>query len=327
MGLKASTKGGDSKKLDNVALITAGFQLCTLYGMAELGTIDGGNFGPRHKLNLAFEFPTNMRVFYEGDDPKPACIFQDETLSMHEKSNLRTKFIQPMNGGAMSDAEAEDFEISSLLGKHFIATIAHSPDGKWANIQSLIPLMEQNKNAVNLSSINVEQINPTYYFDNGLGYESENFATLPKFVREKILGSTEAKGHQMSGGKFAEYINTHKEGNETTTSAVAPPPGSASGKLQMIDATIPYEDYIAQGWTDALLVEHGKAKIIVAVAPPAPITASAPPPPVATVQTPPPPVAHVPVLVMNDPQDVAADWIANGWTQEQIIENGKGKLV
>lgn len=323
MGLKASTKGGDSKKIDNVELIQPGFQLCTLYGMADIGTQDTGNFGPRHKLNLAFEFPQNMRVFYEGDDPKPACIFQDETLSMHEKSNLRTRFIEPMVGRKMTDAQAEDFEISSLLGKHFIATIAHSPDGNWANIQSLIPLTEQNKNAVNLPSAIVEQINPTYYFDMDLGYQSTNFATLPKFVREKIMGSTEAKAHQMAGGKFAEHINVHETGTVATNATVAPP--SVSGKLQMIDTSATYEAFIASGWTDALLIEHGKAKILAPVAPPAPITSATPPPPPGGAIAP-PPVAAKPVLVLKDPSATVKDWIDAGWTEQQIVDAGHGSF-
>jgi hypothetical protein len=304
--------GGDSKRVDNVALIPAGFALCTFYGICDIGTVEGGNYGPRHKVNLAFEFPKEMRLFYEGDDPKPSCIFAFETLSMHSDSNLRKRFIEPMNGGRkFTDQEAVAFDLSSLLGKHYIATIAHSPDGKWANIQSLVPLNEQNKDMFGLPTSNIPQINKTYYFNLDQGFTSENFATLPKFLREKLMGSEEGKAYKLSGGVFAEPIDNN------SNSVVTP-------KLRMIDTTVSYEDYIAGGWTDEQLIAHGKAEKVAPVTPPAPITNVAPPPPVANTVAPPPVAVSPlpPVLTMKDPSHNLAEWLAQGWTEETLVANG-----
>ena len=317
-GLRASSKGGDSKRIENVELIPTGFQLCTLYGLADIGTQDNGNFGPRHKVNMCFEFPQHMRVFYEGDDPKPSCIFVFETLSMHEKSNLRTRFVQPMAGGKkMTDDEADEFDISSLLGKHFVATIAHSPDGKWANIQSITPLNEQNKAMFGLQSTAVEQINETFFFSLDLGFNSNNFATLPKFVRESLINSEEGKAHKLSGGVFAEPQEGATAPQGTGGNA------APKGKFVMIDQTTTYEAYIEAGWTEEQMIENGIAKRLVATPPPAPVGgAPTPPPPAPNKVLPPPPVKKEPVLVMNDPTAVLADWLAQGWTEQDLVDNG-----
>lgn len=306
--------GGDSKRIDNVELIHTGFQLCTFYGLCDVGTQDGGNFGPRHKVNLAFEFPKHFRVFYEGDDAKPSCVFLFETLSMNKDSNLRAKFVEPMIGRKLTDPEAEAFDISSLLGKHFIATIAHTPDGKWANIQSITPLNEQNKGVFELPIASTPQINSTYFFHISQGFESENFSNLPKFLREKhLMCSQEGMAHRAKGGTFAEPPKNTVNGN------------ASQGSLEMIDKSVTYEAYKSSGWTDEQLIEKGLAKRIVATAPPAPVqTVSVPPvAPVTVVPPVAPPVEAPKKLVFKDPNaQPLATWLKDGWTEAQIVEQG-----
>jgi hypothetical protein len=321
-GMRAKVQGG-IERLD-VELVPTGMQLCTLYGMVWIGTQET-KFGESEQLAMSFEFPQHMRIFTEGGDPKPAAVFSTETFSMNKKANLRKNYVELMHK-AMTDDEAEKYDISELIGKSFVATIAHSPDGKWANIQSITPLTEQNKGLFQLSSVQVEQLNNTQYYDNSIGFDSASFGQLPNFLKDKLKSSKEGKEHSLAGGVFAEYV---KEGGSTPSA-----PNSASGKkLEMINVSVPYDAFIAQGWTDETLVSEGHAKWIEAVAPTAPVTPSAPSVP--TTPTPPavpttpkvPVVKHVPVLVMNDANAVVADWLASGWTQESIISEGHGKLV
>lgn len=314
--------GGESKRIDNVELIHAGFQLCTFYGLCDVGTSDSGKFGPTHRVNLAFEFPKHYRVFYEGDDAKPACVFIFERLSMNKESNLRAKFVEPMIGRKLTDAEAEVFDISSLLGKHFIANISHTTDGEWANIQSITPLTEQNKAMFDLTTLSTPQINSTYFFHLDQGFESKNFEDLPKFLREKhLITSEEGVSHKAKGGIFAEPPKTNGNGK------------ASQGSIEMIDKSITYEAYKASGWTDELLIEKGLAKRIVATAPPAPVIATTPAPPSTPVATPviapatpvAPPVTPTvaKVLVFKDPNaQPLATWLKDGWTEAKIVEEG-----
>jgi len=313
--------GGDSKRIENVELIPVGFQLCTFYGLCDIGTQDGGMHGPKHKVNLAFEFPLQYRVFYEGDDAKPACIFQFESMSMHKESNLRAKFIEPMIGRKLTDTEAASYDISQLLGKQFIATIAHSPDGKWANIQSITALNEQNKAMFQLDAPSVAQINPTYFFHLSQGFDSDNYSNLPKFLRNKHLANShEGIAHKAIGGIFREPV---------ANGAPAPSIATVQGALIMNPTeTVTYEQYKTAGWTDEQLISGGKATRQVAVQAPAPVVAAPPivqaPPVVAPAPVVvPAPVANAsPVLVFKDPAHTLEEWVKSGWTPQSIVDAG-----
>jgi hypothetical protein len=326
-GMRAPVSG-ESTRLD-VELIPAGMQLCTLYGLACMGE-QTTNFGESQQINLMFEFPQHMRIFTEGGDPKPAGCFTTQTYSMNKKANLRKNYVELMHR-VMTDDEAADFDIGSLLTKSFVATIVHSSDGKYANIQSITPLTEQNKGLFQLESTIVEQINNTQYFDLSQRFDSENFGQLPNFIKTKIKESKEGRAHALSGGVFAEYVKTESSSSQASV-------GSGGKKLEMINADVPYNAFIEQGWTDETLVEHGHAKWIVAVAPTAPTAPSAAVTPAAPIvptavntALPSVPVAvapvHVPKLTLNDPAQTLADWISAGWTEAQIISEGHGKLV
>ncbi len=338
--------GGDSKRIDNVELIPAGLQLCTLFSMCDIGTQDSGNFGPKHKIRLVFEFPQHYRVFYEGDDPKPACIFCTESYSMNKDSNLRKKFVQPMTR-VLTEEEAAVFDISQLLGKHYVATIAHSTDGKWANIISIIPLNATNMALFQLTSPIVNQINKTCFYSLTQGFTAANFGELPNKVRDLVMNSAEGKKHKLAGGQFTTKVETN--GGQGT----APVVQAAAGTGQLIwlatDAT--YDQYKAGGWTDELMIAHGHAKraeVVVAPTPIVPVVPTVPvvaqtqiaAPPIVPVTpvvqvVPVTPVVAAPVvpivpvvqavkkLVFNDANaHPLENWIKQGWTEERIVAEG-----
>ena len=264
-GFTAPVTGNDEKRrLDNIELIPPGFQLCTLYAMTELGIVEGGNYGPKHKIQLIFEFPQHYRKFYEDSDAKPAAIFCTETFSMNKKANWRNKFIQPMSGVVLTDETAGRYDISQLLGKSFVATIVHSADGKWANIQSISPLNEQNCLMFGLDNPVVEQINKTIFYTLAQGFDTPEFGQLPKGLREKISQSEQGRAFAKDGGKFAEYVKDNSSEVPSENAPLPPSAPSAPSKsgLVMIDKTNTYEQYIKAGWTDEQLIEHGKAKLV-----------------------------------------------------------------
>ncbi len=344
--------GGDSKRIDNVELIPSGLQLCTLFSMCDVGTQDG-NFGPKHQIRLVFEFPQHYRVFYEGDDPKPACIFVTESYSMNKDSNLRKKFVQPMTK-VLTEEEAAIFDISQLLGKHYVATIAHSTDGKWANIISIIPLNTSNMALFQLTTPAIAQVNKTCFYSLTQGFVSVNFGELPNKVRDLIINSAEGKQHKLGGGQFAPKA----ENNGTKTSGAVTPVAAGTGQLIWLATDATYDQYKGGGWTDELMISHGKAKraeVVVAPTPVTPVTpviqpVIVPAPPVAAVtqvvapaivsvtpvaQVVAPSVPALPVvpvtaiatpvkkLVFNDPNAHPLEsWIKQGWTEERIVAEG-----
>jgi len=317
-GFKAPEHSGNRNEVE---LLPTGFQLCTFYGLCDIGTQET-NFGSKHQVNLGFEFPLVQRVFFDDKGQQPCAVFSTETFSMYGKGNLRKRYIQPMSGRSLTDAEAEDYDISQLLGKQFVATITHSSDGKWANIESITPLSEQNKAMFGIQNINsVAQINPTYYFHLSDGFQHQNFAELPKFLRDKLMISEEGKAHKIAGGTFADQVVK----TSAPSSPSAPISPSGAKKLVML-GDVPYESFKANGWTDQQLVDNNHAKWNEPVAPQAPQAPSAPvapqAPPVPSAPQVPPTSPPQPVLVFKDPNQKLEDWIKNGWTEEMIVKEG-----
>ncbi len=270
--------GGDSKRIENVELIPIGKQLCTLVSLIDIGHQDS-NFGIKPQVSMMFEFPEHKRVFYEGDPAKPSCVFVKETLSMASKSNLRKKFVQPMISRILTDEEAGKFDLGSLLGKHYVATIAHSADGNWANIMAIEPLTAQTCLMFGLQEPVIERVNDLKFFHLSQGFESENFANLPTKVRETIKQSTEGKEHARKGGKFAEPVEGQNSGGP---------------RFELLDTSYTLDQWKASGWNEASLVNAGKGRFIDSTPPPAPQTSAPAPAPVPAAPSAPTPAPSAP---------------------------------
>lgn len=160
-----------------------------IYEYIHLGTQKGefeGRETNYYKLRFTFEFPTEKRVFKEDKREQPMVMSFDATLSLNEKANLRK--IAEACCGKLTDSEAIDFDVDTLVGKSCLVSVAHKPpkDGiVYAYITGFMPLMK---------GLTVEnQINETKIltFEN---WNQEVFDSLPQFVKDKITASPEYKG-------------------------------------------------------------------------------------------------------------------------------------
>lgn len=325
--------GGDSTKLD-VEIVPSGFQLCTLYGMATIGTHDNRNpaYAAKNKIIFMFEFPQEKRVFYEGDDAKPSVAIEETNYSMHEKANLRS-MVEGMVG-KMTDEAAADFDLGSLLGQVFVANMEHnkSKDGTktYSNIKSLAKLDEKTRRMFGLEgNQEVEKISNPFFYHFSQGFESENFKNLPSFIRKKNQESHEGKAHTLAGGVFAEPDNNN---NNNNNSSGAP----AKRKLIMLVNDYSYEEY-SQSWTDEQLVENGKAKWSdsAPTSAPAPQSASAPAGP--NTSAPAPKATEAPLgthqkivdgrlFSLINPAWNLDEMIAQGWTIVGLVEASHGNF-
>jgi hypothetical protein len=342
-----STKGRWSAPTDSsakleVGLLPADFQLCTMFGLIDMGTVQT-NFGPKRQIKMLFEFPLHKAVFYEGDELRPHSVICTESFSMAPGANLRTRFVHGMYGKKIADSEADEFDVSQFLGKHFVATITHSADGKYANIDSIKPLTEANSKMFGLTSMNIERFNDIMDFNLNDGFEAESFKNLNKWFRDQIATkSEEGIAHRAKGGKFAEPPKDSNgntgSSNGSSKSGGMPPMPSGDKKLVMINTSYTHEQFKASGWTDEKLVDAGHAKWQIMVpqeapapqGPPMPNALPSGPPvaPAAEALPPPLPVDELkPQLKMLDP-DLAYDgMIAAGWNDELLIKHGHAILV
>lgn len=180
--IKATQNDGAS------SIAPSGTHVARCYQIIHIGTIaDSFQGEPRmvNKVRIAFELPDCLATFSNDKGEQPYSIGQDFTVSMHEKSALR-KFVQTWLGKTMSDREANDFDISSLLGRDCMLTVMHkaSNNGKvYANIQGVSSLMK--------GLVCPEPINEPFLLD----YDQPDFdarlETLPEWLRAKVMSSLE----------------------------------------------------------------------------------------------------------------------------------------
>lgn len=329
MAFDIPLESGSSNKIENVELIPVGMNLCTLYGVSDLGT-QSTKFGNKRQIKLAFEFPLERRVFWEGDEAKPSVISTEETMSLAEKANLRKRWIEPMTNIKLGNEQG--FDPTTLIGKNFVATVTHSPDGKWANISSIAPLDERNMKLFDLTTPSYPLVNTSYKFHLDDTFDSEAFASLPKNVRAKLRESTEGEVHLKSGGVFREPVKT-----EQANTGTAPGGMGTNGKKLVMNpgAQYSYDALKGMNWTDDQIVEQGHATWQQATPPPAtaqaPSAPSAPSAPVAPSAPAAPEVPSQPQhkVKMKDPeqQGLIDQWLTSGWTYELLVEHGHADFI
>lgn len=193
---KVSGGGGDFKTLP------AGSHIAICNMVVDLGLQPGSGMypDPKQKIYVRFEVPTE-RVEYERDGKKydgPGVIGNFFTASMHEKANLR-KQLEGWRGRKFSDEEAENFDVSSILGKACMLSVVENVKGDkvYANIASIGALPKGI---------------PTPKPENDLLYfaadDRQHLDKLPEWIREKIAGQIKPQSSHATG-VYAATANYH----------------------------------------------------------------------------------------------------------------------
>lgn len=178
-----------SKSNQNYEPLAAGVYLARCYYMCELGTIPipyKGENQWKHRVHIRFELPTELKEFKEGEGLKPYSVSSDYTLSTHKKSGLRA-MLGNWRGKALTDEEAESFDITKLLGVPCMISVVHNKvgDKTYANIGSI--------SAVAKGMTCPPQINPTFEFSLSENFNQAKFDSLPDWLKDKIKTSDEYK--------------------------------------------------------------------------------------------------------------------------------------
>jgi len=122
---------------------------------------------------------------------------------MNEKATLR-KLVEGIIGTALTDKEAEIFDIEQLLGEACLLNVIHkdSPKGIRANIQGASPLPK--------GMTAPDMVNEARSIDVNTASQIE-IRDLPNFIREKMETSKEyqqrfGEGAQAEGGVTKDDI-------------------------------------------------------------------------------------------------------------------------
>lgn len=111
----------------------SGLQRAVCCDVVELGLVDT-NFGRKRKIKLCWQSEHLM------ENGKPFLIQQRYTATLHPKGTLRPA-LESWRGKALTQQEAEDFDLEVLLGKNCQILIVHNTkDGTtYGNVQSIVP--------------------------------------------------------------------------------------------------------------------------------------------------------------------------------------------
>jgi hypothetical protein len=172
-------------------LIPAGNYVARCYKMIEIGTVDGeyqGVTNSLHKIRIGWELPTELKVFKEEKGEQPLVIDKEYTLSLGEKSSLR-KDLKSWRGADFTPQQADDFDISVLIGKPCMLNIIHiqgkkDPTKTYQAIGSISPLPK--------GFDCPDQINPSFEFSLN-EFDEAKFNSLPDFIKQQIASSKEYK--------------------------------------------------------------------------------------------------------------------------------------
>lgn len=168
-------------------LIPAGNYVAICYSMVQIGTIDNTYKGVTKKtpkVRLGWELCDELKVFKEGDIAKPLAIEKEYSLYMTDKSNLR-KDLESWRGKTWTDKEAEDFDITNLVGAPCMLNIIHHTADSGKTYEKIAGITSLPKSVTAPKQFNPKRI---LQFDN---WDQTVFDNLPAFITDQIKTSLE----------------------------------------------------------------------------------------------------------------------------------------
>jgi hypothetical protein len=175
LSFKINQGNGDFKSVPSGSHIA----ICNI--VVDLGLQPGTQMfpAPKHQVFIRFEVPQERVEWTDKDGKKqegPIVIGQTFTASMHEKANLR-KQLEGWRGRKFTDEEAENFDVSSILGKACMLSVVENVKGDkvYSNIASIGALPKGFPAPVAENKL-------LYYAEDN----KESYAALPEWIRKKI---------------------------------------------------------------------------------------------------------------------------------------------
>lgn len=300
------------ERLETIQLLPEGPAVAILVNAIDIGTHET-NFKDdktglnkvQRKIHLTFEFNGYKQYFYVGDtEMLPTTINKDYTFSIarYEKTKNCTKLleiIEQMIGRKLNtQAEWDAFDVSSLLGMPFVCQITQNSWNdktsgvlKYGNdISSFAPY---NPNIYNFPAEHFQRTaNLVAFSIDAHGFNSPVVDLIPGWIKGKIRKSHEFTEYAAKGGKLY--------GDEAPTGSTPAPQQFANSFAQGANQAMAQAPAFAQnGFQQANQT------------PPAPAFAPAPAP-----------APAVPTRKWLNETYTYEQMIANGWNDQQLIDNG-----
>ena len=191
----AITPGGQSSAPRE--LVPEGNHVARLYRIIAIGTIptpyldeNTGKPKEQSKVRLYFELPNEMREFdYDGEKKTlPMSISREVTLSLYkgaaQTAVLRT-IAHALIGQAITDDEAETFDIEQLLGMACMVEVEHQRMDNGIEFAKAVGFGSIPKGMTVPEQVNENQV------QNVREMTKEEIEELPEWLRDKMKSSRE----------------------------------------------------------------------------------------------------------------------------------------
>ncbi|MEI7803216.1 MAG: hypothetical protein WCI97_11250 [Bacteroidota bacterium] len=175
--------------------IAAGSYPARCYSMIHIGTVEEEILGTKkilNKVRIFWELPTELKVFKVENGEQPSAISKEFNLSMNEKANLR-KMLEGWRGKGFTESEAENFDITKLLGKACLINVIH----KTAKTGSKVYAEISSISALPKGFECPPQVNKTFEF-NYDNFDQKVFDSLPDYLKDKMKQSEEYAAIQFN---------------------------------------------------------------------------------------------------------------------------------
>lgn len=188
--------------------LPAGSHFAVCDQIIDLGIQPGSDRypSPKHKVYIRWQVPKQRVEYTDKSGQKkegPRVIGKEYTASMHENANLRVDLVS-WRGRDFTDDEAENFDVSKILGLGCLISVVHSSKGgkTYANIASIAGMPE------GMPSPKAE--GDLILFDPTRQPKEEAdaiFAKLPEWLQKKINGQIreEDRSQESSDPRDKDY--------------------------------------------------------------------------------------------------------------------------
>lgn len=183
-------------------LIPPGTYLAIVNGVFDLGTQDGGQYGPQHKVLISWELHKRSGPV-KNKDGKVATISKFYTLSFGDKANLRKDVEGLLNRKFDKEEAKRGYDVGQLLSEPCRLQIVHEKktDGSMRDTVATVMGLDadEDKPAAETSHL-LYDLAPGQPFD----------SNVPEWIRDMVRKSLEWTEHDDSPAPHASQIPASK---------------------------------------------------------------------------------------------------------------------
>lgn len=173
--------------------VPAGNYFGVIVGVYDLGTQEGGKFGPKHQVVIQFELHSKKGV-KTNKEGKPLLMSKFYNLAFGTKADLRADVESILNRAFSEEEAKEGYDVTQLIDQACRLTVKHDKreDNSVSDfINTISPLDDDDPD------LHPESDSIVYELDPGKDFADN----VPEWIRKKVRLSQEWKETEKTSGR------------------------------------------------------------------------------------------------------------------------------